>query len=69
MRLGDCYALSDKRIARHFERTLAFEQYQAIELTPQSTARPAPWYINDPEERSRRETQATRAVFEALGSA
>jgi subtilisin family serine protease len=58
------------RIARDFERTLAFEQYQAIELRPQSASSwPTSWYIDDAEERSRRETEAAHTVFNALGSA
>ena len=58
------------RIARDFERTLAFEQYQAIELRPQTATSPlSPWYIDDAKERSQREADATRAIFDALGNA
>ncbi len=58
------------RIARDFERTLAFEQYQAIELIPQSANSPlSPWYIDDAKQRSQREADATRAIFNALGNA
>jgi hypothetical protein len=57
------------RIARGFERTQAFEQYQPIELIPQSIASPlSPWFIDDAKERAAREADATRAVFDALGN-
>ena len=57
------------RIARGFERTLAFEQFEAIELIPQSSASPLnPWFIDDAKERTNRESEATRAIFEALGN-
>jgi hypothetical protein len=58
------------RIARGFERTLAFEQYQAIELIPQSAnSSMSPWYIDDSKERLQREADASRAIFKALGNA
>ncbi len=57
------------RIARGFERTQAFEQYQPIELIPQSIASPlSPWFIDDAKERAAREADAARAVFDALGN-
>ncbi len=57
------------RIARGFERTQAFEQYQPIELFPQSIASPlSPWFIDDAKERAAREADAARAVFDALGN-
>jgi hypothetical protein len=61
-------ASNEVRIARGFERTLAFEQYQPIELLTQS-ASPAvsPWLFDDAKERAAREADASRAVFEALG--
>ncbi len=56
------------RIARGFERNLAFEQYQPIELTTQSNHSPLTrWMLEDSKERAAREADAARAVFEALG--
>jgi subtilisin family serine protease len=58
------------RIARGFERTLAFEQYEPIELTPQSTRYPlSPWFIDDAKQRAEREAAAARAVFDQFGDA
>ncbi len=57
------------RIARGFERTQAFEQYQPIGLIPQSMVSPlSPWFIDDAKARAAREADAARAVFDALGN-
>lgn len=57
------------RIARGFERTLAFEQYEPVQLLPQSVASPlSEWLIDDSKERAAREADAARAVFAALGN-
>jgi hypothetical protein len=56
------------RIARGFERTLAFEQYQPIELKPLTHSdRLSPWSIDDIKQRAEAAEDAARAVFEALG--
>tara|TARA_R110002049_G_scaffold4601_5_gene32277 strand:+ start:393422 stop:395641 length:2220 start_codon:yes stop_codon:yes gene_type:complete len=60
-------------VARGFERTQAFEDFQPIELTPQSTAGPFNsqsadlWSVDDREARAAQEADALRAIFESLG--
>lgn len=58
----------DVRIARGFERTLAFEEFEPIELTPQSTMFPTErWLPEDRDELNQRSANAARTVFEELG--
>jgi hypothetical protein len=55
------------RIARGFERTLAFERYEPIELRPQAISSPLiSWLSDDAKQRAAREADAARAVFAAL---
>ena len=53
------------RVARGFDRTMAFENYQAIELRPQFLT--TPWWEEDSKVRADREADAARAVFDQLG--
>lgn len=56
------------RIARGFERTLAFEQYEPIELATQSIASSLTfWLTEDAKERAAREAEASRIIFDELG--
>jgi hypothetical protein len=58
------------RIARGFERLLAFEQYEPIELTPPSrTSPPAADFAGAAAPLAERQADAARAVFDALGQA
>ncbi|TWU58933.1 Intracellular serine protease [Rubripirellula tenax] len=56
------------RIARGFERTEAFEQFEPIELIPLSTGvASTPWWVEDPKIRAERDAEASRSLFAALG--
>ncbi len=56
------------RIARGYERTEAFEQFQPIELHPPSHGSPSPsWWSDDPKLRAARDAEAARQVFAELG--
>ena len=58
------------RIARGFERTLAFEQYEPIALVPQSLSPTrSSWLFDDGGQRAAREFEARGALFEMLGDA
>ncbi|WP_186776174.1 S8 family peptidase [Rubripirellula reticaptiva] len=57
------------RIARGFERTEAFEQFQAIQLSPQSQgSAPTEWWAEDSKTRAARDAEAARSVFADLGN-
>ncbi len=58
------------RVARGFEETHAFEQYEPIELTRQAyTAIQDRLWIDDAKDRAAREAEAARRVFDDLGRA
>ncbi|MGB7328422.1 MAG: S8 family serine peptidase [Rubripirellula sp.] len=57
------------RIARGFERTEAFEQFQAIQLSPQSQSSAlTEWWAEDSKTRAARDADAARSVFADLGN-
>ena len=60
----------DVRIARGFERTEAFEDFQPIALTPLSQTSPVDWLLedeNDRQDRAAQEAEAARSVFADFG--
>ncbi|MFK8111911.1 MAG: S8 family serine peptidase [Rubripirellula sp.] len=59
---------NEVRIARGFERALAFEDYEPIELATQTNHSPlTPWWPEARDDKTVTEADASRMVFEQLG--
>lgn len=56
------------RQARGFERVMAFENFESVEITPQSSASDlVPWFGRDDERSVSDEIEASRSIFEQFG--